>query len=87
MPQMGGPRLAEALRLGRPQLKVILMSGYTGDVPMPGDKSKEGIHFMQKPFTMAALARKVREALGRPSRLTRDAITPDVGGQDRGHSL
>jgi len=39
------------------------MSGYMADVMASDGVLDKGVHFIQKPFTMQALAEKVREAL------------------------
>jgi two-component system, cell cycle sensor histidine kinase and response regulator CckA len=63
MPGMNGKVLAEQLLKERPEIKVIYMSGYTGQgVGNKGDLCPTGI-FLPKPFTREALARKVRTAL------------------------
>ena len=41
------------------------MSGYTADVIAHHGVLDEGVHFIQKPFSMKDLAAKVREALER----------------------
>ncbi len=62
MPELGGRELAEhALKL-RPGLKVMFMSGHTQDVILK-EGVKHGAAFLQKPFSPAALAQKVRETL------------------------
>jgi two-component system, cell cycle sensor histidine kinase and response regulator CckA len=63
MPQMGGGELAEALARLRPGLKVVFMSGYTEDVLAKYNVSAEA-GLLQKPFTLEALGRAVRAALG-----------------------
>jgi CheY-like chemotaxis protein len=64
MPGLGGTRLAEALTASRPGLKVLYLSGYTADaLARRGALVGAEIHFLQKPFTPSALARKVREVL------------------------
>jgi len=61
MPHMGGTDLAERVRAVRPATRVLFFSGYTPDgAPLP---SGPGMAFLQKPFTPALLARKVRELL------------------------
>lgn len=61
MPQMGGGQLVEQLRQLRPDIKVLLMSGYTDH--NIGRDSLVNVNFLQKPFLPAVLARKVREVL------------------------
>ena len=39
------------------------MSGYTADVLAPHGVLDEGLHFLQKPFTIPALTEKVRQVL------------------------
>jgi len=64
MPGMNGRELAERLLENRPALKVLFMSGYTADVILNQQAPAAGMHFMQKPFSRDAMARKVREVLG-----------------------
>jgi PAS domain S-box-containing protein len=63
MPGMGGRELSEILRTIHPELKLIYMSGYTDDTVVRHGIRDTGVMFLQKPFSMATLARKVREAL------------------------
>ncbi len=63
MPGLPGPRLAERLRIDRPELKVVFMSGHTGESPFPGAVLPPGATLVQKPFTAESLAHSVREAL------------------------
>jgi len=62
MPNMSGPQAAELIALQRPGIKVLFMSGYTGDLPFP-DNPRSPRVLLEKPFTIDALARKVREVL------------------------
>jgi PAS domain S-box-containing protein len=63
MPQMSGPELAQRLAGTRPDMKILFMSGYTDDSAVRHGVSSSGIAFLQKPFTPASLAAKVRAAL------------------------
>lgn len=63
MPEMNGRDLAEKLQDIYPSLKVLFMSGYTANVIAHRGVLDEGVHFIQKPFSMKDLAVKVREAL------------------------
>ena len=63
MPSMGGPDLASRIQTLRPGLKVLFMSGYTDETVFRHGHLEQGCLFLQKPFTPAALARKLREAL------------------------
>ncbi|RMF92073.1 MAG: response regulator, partial [Nitrospinota bacterium] len=63
MPQMSGWELAERLTALYPQMRVLYMSGYP-EKSFPARRREKGkIHFVQKPFTMETLLRKVREAI------------------------
>jgi PAS domain S-box-containing protein len=66
MPQMSGPKLAERLRGIRRELRVLYMSGYTGETAPLGAAAGAGVGFIAKPFTPDALARKAREILDAP---------------------
>jgi PAS domain S-box-containing protein len=63
MPGMSGKELAKALTPLRPRMKVIYMSGYTDDAVSPHEVLDGGAAFLQKPFTPAALLRRLRETL------------------------
>ena len=63
MPGISGVELAAKLTGMMPLLKVLYMSGYTDDAIVHRSALKEGSQFIGKPFTAAALTRKVREVL------------------------
>lgn len=63
MPGIGGRALAELLASRRPELKVLYMSGYTGDSVSLQGAFKLGAAFLQKPFAPDSLVRKMREVL------------------------
>ncbi len=66
MPYMGGKALAERLTMLCPSLKVLFMSGYTGNTVIHDRRLDAGYSFLQKPFSVVALARKVRAILDGP---------------------
>jgi PAS domain S-box-containing protein len=63
MPGMNGRDLAERLVSLRPGLKCLFMSGYPADVIAHHGILEEGIHFVQKPFSIQALSEAVRRVL------------------------
>jgi PAS domain S-box-containing protein len=63
MPEMNGKDLANNLLSLYPKLKCLFMSGYTADVIAHHGVLNEGVDFIQKPFSVRALAVKVREVL------------------------
>jgi len=63
MPEMNGLDLAGRLSGLRPGVKILFMSGYTADVIAHHGVLDKGVNFIQKPFSLVALAAKVREVL------------------------
>jgi two-component system, cell cycle sensor histidine kinase and response regulator CckA len=63
MPHMSGRALANELLKARPTLKVLYTSGYTDNTIDQHGVLPAGTNFIGKPFTTAALTRKVRQAL------------------------
>ncbi len=63
MPGISGRVLADELLKQRPTMRVLFMSGYTGQTVGQHGVLAEGSLFLPKPFTREILATKVREAL------------------------
>jgi len=66
MPQMSGKSLCDQIMSQRPDIKVLLMSGYTDDALAHHGVLDEGLSFLEKPFSPAQLTRKVRDVLDEP---------------------
>ena len=81
LPGMSGRKVAEHLTFLRPDMKVLYMSGYTDDSVVRHGVLEANTAFLQKPFTPATLARKVREVLDHgPQQGSRSALAnPDSG--------
>ncbi len=65
MPEMNGRDLAKNLLYIYPDIRRLFMSGYTADVIAHHGVLDEGVHFIQKPFTLKDLETKLREVLER----------------------
>jgi len=64
MPGMNGQQLFARISTECPEIdKVLYMSGYTNNVIVTDGKLEEGLHFLQKPFTVDSLMLKVKELL------------------------
>jgi PAS domain S-box-containing protein len=62
MPEMGGAELVKRLKRERPEIAVLMMSGYTEDLA-PTGPTNENEFFIEKPFTTADLMLGIRTAL------------------------
>ena len=60
---MSGPELALQLMKLHPSMKVVYMSGYTGELLAQGDGLNPAITLLDKPFTRAALLKTIHAAL------------------------
>ncbi len=63
MPGLSGPDLATELLAKRPDMKVLFMSGYSGTAITKHGMLREGLVFLQKPFSPVSVTRAVRAAL------------------------
>lgn len=63
MPILGGRDLVNKILEQRPDISVLFISGYTDDAIQPNQIRDNNVSFLQKPFSPAGLAIKVREIL------------------------
>lgn len=63
MPEMNGKQLQELITAHSPATQTLFVSGYTADVVAERGVLEEETHFLQKPFTPAALLAKVQALL------------------------
>ena len=63
MPQMGGLQLADHLAKSRPEIRIVLMSGYTDESFTGSNAAMDRKAFLQKPFVSDSLLGKIREVL------------------------
>jgi DNA-binding NtrC family response regulator len=71
VPGMNGVQLAEELRARQPEVRVLIMTGYSRDAVTRGQWPVDtGIEMLHKPLTQDALEEKVRAALNRPPDIT-----------------
>lgn len=66
MPGMTGPELAERVAAEHPGIRILFMSGYPGDELDRVGLRAEEVEFLQKPFTPAELAERIRDLLEEP---------------------
>jgi CheY-like chemotaxis protein len=58
---MNGRQIADAARQGRPELKVLFITGYAENAVVGNGHLDKGMQVIAKPFEIDALARKIRE--------------------------
>jgi CheY-like chemotaxis protein len=68
MPDLSGPQLAERLARQHPKMRVLFLSGYSDHPAVHDRRLRKEAAFLQKPFTLSALAEKVRLVLDTPGR-------------------
>ena len=69
MPGLSGRDLADRLTAARPDLRVLFVSGYSGEALAHHGILDPDLAYLEKPFNPDALAIKVREVLDRPPRV------------------
>ena len=66
MPGASGRHLSERLTAERPETRVLFMSGYSDDAILRHGVKQAAAHFIQKPFSVDALAHRIRDILATP---------------------
>lgn len=66
MPDMNGRTLSEEARMLQPDLKILFITGFSGDIVIQNGMVDRGVNFLPKPFTLEQLATKVREVIDKP---------------------
>ncbi len=66
MPRESGPQIAEWMLNRDPGMRVLFLSGYTDDTVLRHGVLNSEVNYLQKPFTPAEFATKVRAALDKP---------------------
>ncbi len=62
MPEINGPALAKEIQKEHPDIKIIIMSGYSGN--WSHEHGVEGAYFMEKPFNTNTLGERIKALLG-----------------------
>ncbi|HYN15432.1 MAG TPA: response regulator [Terriglobales bacterium] len=76
MPVMNGRELAQRMAALSPKTRILFMSGYTENAIWRNGMIENSNNFLQKPFTLDALTRKVREVLETPTPETEKSKMP-----------
>ena len=63
LPDIDGDRLFHKMRALRPDLKIVLCSGYAIDEPVKTLLNQGAYGFLQKPFSLATLSEKLKETI------------------------
>jgi two-component system cell cycle sensor histidine kinase/response regulator CckA len=63
MPKMHGNEVYKKIKIIKPDIKCLFMSGYSNDIIEKRGVFNEGVKFISKPFSPYDLLRKIREAL------------------------
>jgi PAS domain S-box-containing protein len=68
MPKMSGREFADQLLKLRPNTRLLYVSGYADDVVLQNGISMQGMLYLQKPYSLKELARKVQALMSIPIR-------------------
>jgi two-component system cell cycle sensor histidine kinase/response regulator CckA len=63
MPGMDGGTLARMVRSDRPEMRILLISGYSEEVARGDIVDTADFHFLPKPFSLGQLTTKVKDVL------------------------
>lgn len=69
MPGMNGEMLCQKVKEIKPEIKIILMSGYSEDFARHGSEQNNAFSFLAKPFSLSELLEKVKEVLDTPIKI------------------
>lgn len=69
MPGMNGEVLSQKVKEIKPEIKIILMSGYSEDFARHGSGQNNAFSFLAKPFSLSELLEKVKEILDMPIKI------------------
>lgn len=69
MPGMNGETLSQKVKEIKPEMKIILMSGYSEDFARHGSEQNNAFSFLAKPFSLSELLEKVKEVLDMPIKI------------------
>jgi PAS domain S-box-containing protein len=84
MPKMSGKELYDKIRVIAPRIKVLFMSGYTDDALAHHGVLGPELSFLEKPFSPAGLARKVREIIDSSKSRSRFGVKNGSNGHSNG---
>jgi len=84
MPKMSGKDLYDKIKVIAPRIKVLFMSGYTDDSLAHHGVLGPELSFLEKPFSPAGLARKVREVIDSAKSRSRPELKPSSNGNSNG---
>jgi two-component system, cell cycle sensor histidine kinase and response regulator CckA len=80
MPKLSGRELSERISALLPSAKVLFMSGYTNDSVVNHGILDGAAWFIQKPFTLESLVRRVREVLDCDEPRTDSTVNMELSG-------